>query len=404
MTGNQAYILSKGYTDASILGTAGPLRGKNCKIKSITPSADGKSNIVTFEWTADDGSSKTSVMTVFNGTQTEIDAKLSTGVKIATITIDGVITDIYAPEGGSGDPGIELTQAEYDALPEEEKLNGTVYYITDGQGGGGGSASLTSALDATKTVGGVNAGKHYDANTDLEVVIRDILAPTLYPSFTMPSCSLSGSGTKLLEKGATLSVTLTATFSRGSITPPYNTSGYRSGPANGYSLNGGASQSGNTFSQTVTESNKSFYADVTYDAGEQPLDSAGKPYSTPLPAGTCHSNTVTYEYTEAMWSNAASISSITKMSLVKKSTGSRVINFPDAPEVTPETFDIPASWVVSDVQVKNDLSGQFESCIDEWDITNVSHDDAGGTSVAYKRYTNNLGFDMGAREIKVLWS
>ena len=238
----------------------------------------------------------------------------------------------------------------------------------------------------------------------MEVVIRDILAPTLYPTFTAPSCSLSGSGTKLLEKGATLNVTLTATFSRGSITPPYNTSGYRSGPANGYSLNGGASQLGNTFSQTVTESNKSFYVDVTYDAGEQPKDSAGKPYSTPLPAGTCHSNTVTYEYTEAMWSNAASISSITKMSLVKKSTGSRVINFPDAPEATPETFDIPASWTISDVQVKNDLSGQFESCIDEWDITNVSHDDAGGTSVAYKRYTNNLGFDMGAREIKVLWS
>ena len=32
---------------------------------------------------------------------------------------------------------VELTQAEYDALTPEEKMDGTVYYITDGQGGGG---------------------------------------------------------------------------------------------------------------------------------------------------------------------------------------------------------------------------------------------------------------------------
>ena len=39
--------------------------------------------------------------------------------------------------GGEGDAGhIELTQAEYDALPEEEKMNGAIYFITDAIGGG----------------------------------------------------------------------------------------------------------------------------------------------------------------------------------------------------------------------------------------------------------------------------
>ena len=33
--------------------------------------------------------------------------------------------------------GVELTQAEYNALSEEEKMNGTVYYITDGSAAGG---------------------------------------------------------------------------------------------------------------------------------------------------------------------------------------------------------------------------------------------------------------------------
>ena len=37
-------------------------------------------------------------------------------------------------EGGGGH--IELTQAEYDALSEEEKLNGAIYFITDAIGGG----------------------------------------------------------------------------------------------------------------------------------------------------------------------------------------------------------------------------------------------------------------------------
>ena len=37
---------------------------------------------------------------------------------------------------GSGSAGRELTKAEYDALTEDEKTNGTIYFITDAEGGG----------------------------------------------------------------------------------------------------------------------------------------------------------------------------------------------------------------------------------------------------------------------------
>lgn len=55
------------------------------------------------------------------------------------------------------DKTVELTQAEYDALTPAEKMNGTTYYITDGQGGGGGASSaddvsydnISSGLTAT---------------------------------------------------------------------------------------------------------------------------------------------------------------------------------------------------------------------------------------------------------------
>lgn len=39
--------------------------------------------------------------------------------------------------GGEGDSGIELTQAEYDALPDTKYTDSINYYITDAEGGGG---------------------------------------------------------------------------------------------------------------------------------------------------------------------------------------------------------------------------------------------------------------------------
>ena len=45
--------------------------------------------------------------------------------------------------GGGGDTNyIELTQAEYDLLTPEEKMNGTLYFITDASGGGGGGSTV----------------------------------------------------------------------------------------------------------------------------------------------------------------------------------------------------------------------------------------------------------------------
>ena len=70
----------------------------------------------------------------------------------------------------------------------------------------------------------------------------------------------------------------------------------------------------------------------------------------------------------------------------------------------PEVFDVPASWTVTAVQVKNDLSGLYEDALSQFTVTDTSHNDASGTSVAYKRYTFNLGYDTGARSVRLKWS
>lgn len=285
---------------------------------------------------------------------------------------------------------------------EEEYLNAIAE--NGGGGGGGGSAELTDDLTASIAVGGVEAGSTYREGTKLETVLRDMLEPTLNPTFTAPSATLSGSGNKLLEAGSTLNATLTATFNRGAITPAYGTSGFRSGAATGYTLNGGTEQAGNTWSEVVTASNKSFSASVNYAAGEQPKDSKGNNYDSPLPAGSVNTGTVSYEFVDAMYANTSNIATIAKLLLVSKSAKQRDMNYPAQTVANPEVFDIPASWTVTAVQVKNDLSGQYEDASDQFAITDVTHDNAGGENTAYKRYTFSLGLATGARSVRVKWS
>ena len=74
------------------------------------------------------------------GSDVEITPTLATGTKIADFEIDGVSGELYAPSGG-GASYEELTQAEYNLLTPAEKMNGTMYFITDASGGGGGSSS-----------------------------------------------------------------------------------------------------------------------------------------------------------------------------------------------------------------------------------------------------------------------
>ena len=270
-------------------------------------------------------------------------------------------------------------------------------------GGGSGSAELTSDLTASVTVGGVTAGKKFNKGDSLETVVRNILSPTLYPTFTNPSASMSSTGAKLIEKGGSLATTFTISFNRGSINPAYGTSGYRSGVATSYTLDG-TTQASNTFSITVTEAKTSYQGSVAYAQGEQPKDSNGQDYSTPLPAGSVNTGTINYEFVDALWANTSNIATVAKLSLVSKSTKQRDMVFPAQTVANPEIFDVPASWTVTAVQVKNDLSGQYEDAIDQFSVTDVTHDDASGTSTAYKRYTFNMGMATGSRSVRLKWS
>ena len=458
------YALAKKYTDNTVIGLGG-LKGAPCKVKSIVKN-NGRS-VITLEWESDTGITETSEVYVNDGISIWIsgrdyavnDIVINDNILYICKTANSDVTfnedkwDVISGEGsnteyfiidtiaerpsdltssdrriyyciadeafylwngtawstistgGTGLPYVELTKAEYDELTPAEKMLDVIYFVTDesGGGGGGGSAELTSDLTVVTAVGGVTAGTVYQQGTSLETIFRDMLAPILYPTLTNPSASMSATGAKLLEKGGSLNTTFTITFNRGSINPAYGTSGYRAGAADEYTLDG-TTQSGNTFAITITESKTSYQGSVSYLAGEQPKDSAGHNYSSPLPAGSVNTNTITYEFVEAIWANVADITVVAKQALVSKSAKVKAMSFPAATAANPEIFDVPANWTVTAVEILNPLNNQWEDCSAEFDITDTTHDNAGGVSTAYKRYTNNLGYDMGARQIRFKWS
>ena len=237
MDGLIGYVLAKGYVDKALAGT-GAIRGASCQIHSITPVAGG--NNVVFSWVDDSGSIQLSApMFVADGkssydlwlaagnTGTEAqflaslkgadgatgpqgpqgdvgpqgaDGQDGVGIdrieKVGTVDLvttykiiftDGTSFEYEVKDGkeGSGDSSITLTQVEYEALTEEERLNGLYYtydtkriYKNGIQYGASDPIPLTmEEYKALKEAGAIDEQQEYliEANTDgILLVAEDI--------------------------------------------------------------------------------------------------------------------------------------------------------------------------------------------------------------------------------------
>lgn len=98
------------------------------------------------------------------------------------ITFDQLNTSLEKVKSYVDDKIVTLTQAEYNALTEEEKNNGTVYFITDGQGGGGTGNEYFAGtgIDITSNVISINStvAKKTDIPTKLSEFTNDLLYQT----------------------------------------------------------------------------------------------------------------------------------------------------------------------------------------------------------------------------------
>lgn len=263
---------------------------------------------------------------------------------------------------------------------------------------------LSSELVVTKSTGGISAGTTYEQGTSIESILRDLLTEVASPSLTNPSVSISVNSSTQMTSGESKNVTITANFNRGRINPAYGTSGYRSGEVIGYSLNGGAEQTSNTFNVTVDEDHKTFVVTARYAEGEQPKDSVGEDYSTPLPAGSVTSNTITFTFVVdtmgSLWSNSVDNETLTE-ERIDKTVGTKTWeNFAACTEESPEVFYVPSDWHVTAIEAYVAFTHDFEDRSDQFDVEeNVEYE-----GKTYTKYTDNRGMDAGARTIRIRWN
>ena len=174
-------------------------------------------------------------------------------------------------------------------------------------------------------------GDSFAIGTSYDDMWDALLNPTLYPTFTNPSATLSYSADTYYEVGTSVSAkSATVTLNRGTITPAYGTSGYRSGAATNYALaSSGAdteysdsSASSGSFSvpalTRATKGNIVLTATVSYAAGEQPKDSKGNNYDSPLAAGS-KSTTKTMQFIQPYYYGKSSTSTVSDFTGLTKS-------------------------------------------------------------------------------------
>ncbi len=172
------------------------------------------------------------------------------------------------------------------------------------------TASFTSELEgeikssadvvSDVSVGGIEKSDIIPSGTTLQSFIESILKKTYYPTFTIPSVSILDDIPSKVEIGTT-GITLFANFNRGSINGDNlngvwlnsSSQGFRAGPVIQYTFSGTyidtVSQTTNgleLITEVIEEGSNIFNVSIDYSEGQQPKDSTGKNYQTPLAAGT----------------------------------------------------------------------------------------------------------------------
>ena len=230
----------------------------------------------------------------------------------------------------------------YECVEDSENPGSYIWAQTDTQPSGGGSGSLSKAITAAIEVGGIDVGDNFAIGTSYDDMWDALLNPTLYPTFTNPSATLSYSADTYYEVGTSIAAkSATVTLNRGTIAPAYGTSGYRSGAATNYALaSSGAdteysdsSASSGSFSvpalTRATKGNIVLTATVSYAAGEQPKDSKGNNYDSPLAAGS-KTASKTIQFIQPYYygkSSTATVSSFTGLTKSVTAKGQKQFKF-----------------------------------------------------------------------------
>ena len=166
---SETYILGNDdvwHLTKTATGGSEGVDGKNCIIQSIVETDDG--NVVTFEWTDNDGTVKTDTMTVLNGVDGSPGVKGDTG---ATGTAAGFGTPTATIDANVGTPSVTITSSGANTA----KVFNFAFKNLKGQPGTNGTNG-TNGISPTVTTTQTDTGAEItitDANGSNKVVLTN---------------------------------------------------------------------------------------------------------------------------------------------------------------------------------------------------------------------------------------
>lgn len=269
-----------------------------------------------------------------------------------------------------------------------------------------GSGKYTSAIkDKTLTtpdkVGGIAKGtkvSDLEGNT-YDKLWDDLLFPTVNPTFTAPTASISFKGYSTPQEvgaAAPTAAQFNTSLNKGAITLNGVKQSGRSGEldsTNSFIYYNG-SEANTTLPTTVALGNTTYQYKAAYLQGPQPKDNKGNNYSTPLAAGAVSSSAITVNGTYpwyASTSGATSKNPVVKQALIAWNTSAGSMTTPRfevQPSGTlPQVFKLPRAIV--QLQMLNTVSNQMEAIgLSDWTKTEEKIT-IGTTEVTYFVYTYN---------------
>jgi hypothetical protein len=268
------------------------------------------------------------------------------------------------------------------------------------------NSAMDDSLATLSALGGIPKGTTAAKLKEktLSQVFDDLLFPTVQPTVSAPSASISFKSTTttptIQEVGTTGSTVPTpnsfnTSFSKGSISINGVKKQDRSGNATTTIIYyGGNVNNTSNFPTVIPDGSISYNCRISYEAGPTPLDSKGNTatsYSA-LAAGYVDSAAVVVYGVYPYFANSSNNSSFNKLSLTTSTTLSAVKFVAEGPNK--HAFKLPAKYTLTKTELLNTLSGKYETfATSNWTVT-TENITVQGNTVSYKVYTrNDSGFN-----------
>jgi hypothetical protein len=265
---------------------------------------------------------------------------------------------------------------------------------------------------AAITVGGISGGTILTGKTSFQL-FEELLVPTLYPTLTPPSNTISINPSGIFEIGCNIAtICVTSTFDAGCINPQYTalcskrSNGVCSHEFDGCQIAGSYPTNALSLTECATSyviclGAQSWCTHVHYSGGTQPKNNKGGNYCAPLSAGetSCCQATLTGAY--PLFATTSNITTLTKQTLVNMATANNIqINLCADSTPNKQKFEIPCAWLGAPISRPlvgvcqwNTVSSQWEypggtagTSLNLWACSAASETTCAGLT-GYCRYT-----------------